>query len=221
MPLPMVHLSIAKIIMDTEFKINNRSQFCLGSISPDAIHMRANTNRQAKNNTHLIPAGQKPGTVDKKEFFKLIMNFIHDNCDKTDSDFLWGYGIHSLTDMYWSQTIYADFKTKYGNDKSPVQDERPAYYNDTDVSDLVLFAESSCQNEIWQYLQKAEYFDFLDILSAQEIKAWNERTLGWYDLNKNKQYNPVRYITRPEVENFIKVCSELICSSIKADYPRF
>jgi hypothetical protein len=52
MPLPMVHLKIAV----QSHSLAERSltpEFLLGSLAPDAIHMRANTNRDDKNRVHL------------------------------------------------------------------------------------------------------------------------------------------------------------------------
>jgi len=200
----MVHLYIAKKLADMGLPMKHSAQFYLGSISPDAIHMRPNSDRPMKNNTHLIPEGQKFGTVDEKEFTDHITGFINANKNSVNNDFLLGYGTHTLTDMYWSKLVYNPFKEKYRMDKSPVQEERPAYYNDTDVIDLMLFDECSWKDEVWQLLQNAACSDFLDILSAAEIKSWNERTLSWYGINKDKQHYPVKYITKPEADNFIR-----------------
>lgn len=50
MPLPMVHFSVAVKYFENE---EIPSAFLLGSIAPDSIHMRKNTNREDKKLTHL------------------------------------------------------------------------------------------------------------------------------------------------------------------------
>ena len=206
----MVHLSVAKNILEAGFKLSDASQFYLGSVSPDAIHMRQKPDRLTKNDTHLIPAGQKWSTIDDTEYFSFMINFIDEKKDYTDMSFLWGYGLHILTDMYWTKLVYSNFIENYKKDPSPIQDERWAYYNDTDILDQVLFNESRWKNIVWQGLQGVKCSDFFDLLTAQEINAWKERTLHWYDSGESQHKNPIRYITKTDIEKFVDQCSEII-----------
>jgi hypothetical protein len=214
MPLPMVHLSVAKNIIDSGFAMKDLSSFYLGVISPDAIHMRQNADRYAKNRTHLIPSGKKWNDVDECEYFKFLLSFVQSNKDDGNLSFLWGYSIHILTDMLWTKNLYYSFVTKYKEDTAPIQDERWAYYNDTDILDQVLFNESPWRENVWKYLQKAKAFDFMELLSANEINSWNERTLHWYDSGESQHKNPIRYITKSDEISFISYCSEMILSYI-------
>jgi hypothetical protein len=64
MPSPVIHLQIA----DRSSKllnIENESQFFLGSISPDAIHMSENNNREYKRKLHLT-------TLDKNIITRIL-----------------------------------------------------------------------------------------------------------------------------------------------------
>jgi len=217
MPLPMVHLGVGKKIVDAGFEIKSLSQFYLGSISPDAIHMRKNADRLAKKITHLgrsTTVGMNFTDESEDGYIKIMLDFVNRNKSKIDIDFLWGYVIHILTDMYWSKTVHNKFVEDYKKDTAPIQDERWAYYNDTDILDQVLFNECDWKDDVWQSLQRAEYFDFLDILSAQEIESWNKRTLHWFDSGESQHKNPVKYITKADIENFISFCSETIWNKI-------
>jgi len=214
MPLPMVHLSVARKIINTGFSIKHVSRFYLGSISPDSIHMRQNTDRHAKDNSHLISTGETLKDVDLNEHFKSTVDFINENMSKADTDFLWGYGVHILTDILWNKRIYQKFVEDYNKDIAPIQDEREAYYNDTDIVDQALFNECGWKEEVWRYLQGVEYFDFLDLLTAQEIKLWNERTIHWFDSGESQHKNPIKYITKSDIESFILSCSETIWNEI-------
>ena len=97
---------------------------------------------------------------------------------------------------------------------SPNQDERSAYYNDTDILDQLIFNESDWRNNVWGCIQSANSFDFLDLLSANEINLWKERTLHWFD-NKDFQKNSLKYISKSDIDKFIFSCSELIWNKIK------
>ena len=209
MPLPMVHLSVAKNLLDTGFDIKNKPLFYLGSISPDAIHMRKNTDRLAKTITHLSE-GRKWADLSERECFDFVIDFFNINKKKIDTDFLWGYAIHVLTDMHWSKTLRNKFVERYKKDTAPIQNEKWAYYKDTDILDQLIFNECSWKDEVWRMLQSIEYFDFFDLLSAEEIKAWNERTLHWFDSGESQHKNPIRYIQQSDILNFIADCSKSV-----------
>ena len=217
MPLPMVHLSVAKKIVESGFEIKDLSLFYLGSISPDAIHMRENADRYAKKLSHLgNPSSVSMDFSEESEdgYVKIMLDFVNKNKEKINTDFLWGYIIHILTDMYWGKNVHKKFIEDYQKDTTPIQDERWAYYNDTDILDQVLFNECKWKNDVWQSLQNVVYFEFLDLLSAQELKEWNERTLHWFDSGESQHKNPIRYIAKTDIENFISFYSETIRNKI-------
>lgn len=211
----MVHLEISKKLIDAGFDSKDLPSFYLGSISPDAIHMRQNSDRSDKNQTHLMPQGKSWREIDEKDYFDFTLDFVNKNHKTINTDFLWGYSIHILTDMLWTKHLYCEFVEKYKKDTAPVQDERWAYYNDTDILDQVLFNESAWREDVWQSLRAAKAIDFLDLLSADEIDAWKERTLHWYDSGVSQHKNPIRYITKSDIVNFISDCSKSILSHIK------
>jgi len=213
MPLPMVHLYIAKNIHDYGFKITDLSQFYLGTISPDAIHMRDNTDRNDKIKTHLSE-GKKWSEIDEMDFYRFIIGYIRKNEDTINKSFLWGYCIHILTDMHWSKSIFLEFTEKYRNDKSPIQDERMAYYNDTDILDHALFNEGNNTKNLWNNLEISTCLDFLNLLTENEIDLWKERTLHWYDSGESKHKNPIKYITKIDIEKFINKYSKIIFNNI-------
>ena len=221
MPLPMVHLSVAKQIADAGFPVKDLPQFYLGSISPDAIHMRQGMDFSEKMATHLIPAGKTKDSswndVDVNEYFKFMNDFFNANKCRANQGFLMGYAIHILTDMLWTKRVYQKFAADYKKSGAPVADQQKAYYRDTDIVDYILYNGSGWRRDVWQGLQDAEYSDFLDLLSAQEIELWNERARNFYNALEN-QYKfsgtPI-YITKPDIENFISSCAEVILDNLK------
>jgi len=216
MPLPMVHLSVAHKLINAGLQIKDQPQFYLGSISPDAIHMRANIVPAEKSATHLIPDGQTRGSMwnntSGDDYVKLVFDFIEANKPNTNLDFLLGYAVHNLTDMYWTNNIYYQFATDYETSAAPIENLQKAYYIDTDIVDYVLYTTSPWQPDIWQLLQTATSSNFLNLLSASEIKLWNERTLNWYTKPENqyKFEGTPKYITQQDTENFISQCVETI-----------
>ncbi|BCG59449.1 hypothetical protein PUR_28740 [Paenibacillus sp. URB8-2] len=56
MPWPMVHFAISEILTDG----NSTPDLLLGSIAPDAIHMRGHVSREEKGVTHLVHNDKLP-----------------------------------------------------------------------------------------------------------------------------------------------------------------
>lgn len=214
MPLPMVHLGIAYIMHDSGFRLTDVPQYYLGSIAPDAIHMRPNSEKTAKSKTHLIPADRTRIDLDEGEYLRFLLDYIKKNQHVVDSDFLWGYCMHVYTDLLWTKTVYTDFIEKYEKDASPIQDKRMAYYNDTDIIDQILFHDAGWRTDVWQLMQIANGVDMPGILSATEINAWKERTLHWFDSGKSQHKNPLRYITKTDILVFMDDCSRRILADI-------
>lgn len=196
MPLPMVHLGTAREYARSCPLLLNCPEFYLGSISPDAIHMRQNSTSEDKSISHF----HAEGDIWKEN----VLNFIKQNRTKPNYNFLLGYGIHILTDIIWYETIYAKFKSDYYKDSSPIQDARMAYYNDTDQLDFELYKICKWRKNIWDLLEEATPYDVDDILTANEINAWKIRTLHWFDSGASKHKNPIKYISIKDLTQFIK-----------------
>ena len=88
MPLPMVHLGIAKNIHDSGFSLTEVPQYYLGSIAPDAIHMRPTSEITAKNKTHLIPADRTRIDLDEGEYLRFLLDCIKKYQHVVGRDFL-------------------------------------------------------------------------------------------------------------------------------------
>ena len=123
-------------------------------------------------------------------------------------DFLLGYFVHVLTDLYWKQEFYDGFVERYQADPAPVQDERTAYYNDTDVADIRLYHALPQRKEIWALLRTAKGDTLSGLITGEEADLWNARTLDWYDVPR--EYLPVRYATEESIRAFIENAAKLI-----------
>lgn len=207
MALPMIHLITAEKILHTHSAIiANPGDYYLGAIAPDAVHMRTQYDFDFKKESHL-----RQHSTDMKNA-GIILAFFEKNRTPVNSDFLFGYCVHILTDKYWFEQNYQVFLERYAMDDTPLQTRQWAYYNDSDRLDFEMFM--SCQNreEIWSLLAKAKGIDVLDLVSADEIDKWKERTLHWYDQGESKHKNPTRYLSVGELWNFTDQAARVISS---------
>lgn len=197
MPLPMVHLYMAKKVqnyLNKEFG----DYFYLGSIAPDAIHTRKGTNRKDKHKTHLFVKDsneEKSWEITEKnilEFFK------KDNPGEDDNIkfFRYGYSIHILLDMLWIKNIFQPFERALRSGGLNFDDIRRLYYDETKACDFMLYRENKWMDDILSRFSGIDEFDFYDVLSKEEIRAWKNVVI-------NKIRNPVNnYLVEP---SYIKV----------------
>ena len=135
MPLPMVHLSVAVKIGTLQGL--KSPEFYLGSISPDAVHMRAGFVRDDKTRSHCN--ARMLASIDELDSLCVM---IEKSVGK-EGEFLLGYLVHILTDLFWEDTMLKTYGERYVADEAPIQDKRMAYYNDTDQLDFTFYEKDS------------------------------------------------------------------------------
>ncbi len=203
MPLPMVHLAIA-VQMSKLKGCDLTPSFLLGSIAPDAIHMRPNSNRNDKRRTHLLD-------IPHEEAHERIRTLLirHWSEDSAAIDFVEGYVAHLLTDYSWSETVVRSFRAAIPQSLSP-EDQRTLYYQETDQIDFNLYNQMPWRVRVWDQLALSQPMDFEPLLSEAEIEQWRDRTLNWYGgLKQEPMIEPV-YITDADVRIFIPRAAQMI-----------
>lgn len=198
MPLPMVHLAIAV----HAHALANRPLtpvFVLGSLAPDAIHMRENTNREDKARVHL-----QIWHVGEPEALERIQNLVdeHRAGEQGQDAFVEGYAAHLMTDYWWLQGIARPFFNGLPPD-TPAAERRELYYRETDQVDFNLYRRSPWQPVVWRMLAEAFAPGFSPYLEADEIDRWRERTLNWFEKLKQEPRIVPQIITDKVVGEFI------------------
>jgi len=212
MPLPMVHISVAALLEERGIvSVTDRAAYYLGSIAPDAIHMRKDPAPDAKIISHLN--ARNPENIANITAFRAA--FPKYEAAGASPDFLMGYLVHVLTDLYWKREFYDGFVERYNADPEPVQEVRTAYYNDTDVADIRLYHTLPRREEIWALLRTAKGDDLPGLITGEEADLWNARTLCWYDAPR--EYLPVRYATEESIRAFIESAAGLIAEYFEAN----
>ena len=195
MPLPMVHLAVAVQLCEAPHNIPSPA-FLLGSIAPDAIHMRPGAGGDEKRRVHLL--GSQDLNHERIRAF-LAPYWAH---DIGSPDLAEGYAVHLLTDRLWREKVIVPFRANVPQD-IPYQDLRSLYYQDTDQIDFNLYYQMPWRAEVWAKLAAAAPEPIDALLTAQEIGLWRDRTLDWFEkLKKEPNIDPM-HITDAVVRAFI------------------
>ena len=205
----MVHLAIA-VQMHVPTGSIPTPAFLLGSIAPDAIHMRSNTGRGDKQRVHLLAT---PDSAGHKRVHALVARYWAEESGR--ADFAEGYAAHLLADRLWVQTVLTSFRGSIPPGLS-FEEQRSLYYRETDQVDFDLYHQMPWRSEVWAKLAAASPEDFASLLTAEEIRQWRDRTLHWYGGLKEEPGIEPTYITGEDVQGFIGQAAEMIVKCFTA-----
>ena len=194
MALPMVHLLMAWEWAQDKPELRENPDYYLGTISPDAIHVRDHDDKSHKNEVHL----NNWRTPDPDA----VLRYWVDHHTPFDI----GYGVHVLLDGQWATEFRARFPQMLLPNGKPNPD---IYYNDTCVTDFKLYAESTLRPFLMDMVAKGHAPADHPLLTQAEFEGWRADTLGFYDRPCPKS-DPVRYLDESYVRAFMDRCGALM-----------
>jgi hypothetical protein len=203
LPWPMVHFGISNNL----YKGNPTPSLLLGSIAPDAIHVRGQISREEKGVTHLVRNGKLPSV-------KLIIEKFKENLPKQSEsewkDFVVGYFTHIYTDVRWTDTLYAEFEQVY------VGDTIRSTYNQ-EVSQVEFELQRSIRNydEIIKLLTRAKGYSVDPYITQSEVNAYRDLKMEWLQDPYNEPNIKPIYFKAQKVNQFIKETSKEIENLLK------
>ena len=205
MPLPMVHLAIAVLAHEMSGRPLT-PEFVLGSLAPDAIHMRPGTNREDKTRVHM-----DIWQLSEPDVHERIQNLVDQHCSGKNGQgiFVEGYAAHVMTDYWWLQGIARPFFEQFAPD-TPHEERRDWYYRETDQVDFNLYHRAPWRLAVWGLLASACAPEFSPYLTADEIDRWRQRTLNWFEKLKQEPGIVPQIITDEVVGEFIQVTAQRI-----------
>lgn len=194
MALPMVHLLAAWEWAQDKPELRENPDYYLGAISPDAIHIRDGDDKSRKDEFHLYN-WRRPAPNEVLRYWM-----------EHDTPFDLGYGIHVLLDGQWA----VGFRSRFPQMLLPNGKPDPQiYYNDTCITDFELYRKSPLTSHLMDLVKRGRAPEDHPLLTRREFELWRKDTLHFYD-RECPMRNPVRYIDREYVENFLKDCTELM-----------
>jgi hypothetical protein len=193
MPWPMVHFAIA-----TKVSLSSPSpNFLLGSIAPDAIHMRVNMTREDKGHTHLVSEDTFPSI----EIIKTnCLYYLDKNCETIWKEYILGYFAHIYADLRWTETVYAEFGNNYRGDK---KDIRKIYNNEVSQIEFNLLKSEDWAHSIISELQQSKAFTIEPFVTKTEVSQYRALKLDWLRDDGNEPKIKPIYFTGDIVSNFI------------------
>ncbi len=199
MAQPMMHLLIAdKIYTEKASSIHSYSDFLLGSIAPDAVHVKENYTREIKDISHY--------KFDSKSHISYFDTFFDEYYTSENKDFVVGYLVHLLSDMIWYHSVRVPFKEEF--QKAPLQNisMNEAYYADCEQIEQLMFFEKNT-SRIIETINKGNAYSLEGLIDAEDVRAWKEKFI--YDYNNRKNISiQTKYISEQHIRDYIADCAK-------------
>lgn len=173
---PMAHLCLAKNILDNTPQIEKPSQFMLGSIAPDSVHLRPGFNSDIKKASHLCVGDEKWGMVTNNEqWTENVLAFLNRNRQSENLDFLLGYCTHILTDLRNNIVFWTPFRLSHQEELARGGGSK--IHKENALIDINLYRTSPEQAFIWTLLNNAQGVDLEGMVRRDEIEKLKSNIL--------------------------------------------
>ena len=168
MPYTMTHLIIARNVkVAFNDYVKSLPNFYLGSIAPDAVHNRENFIYDHKKESHLYFGSDQWGIISNhNEYKNSVIRFFTLNKESVNYDFILGYCVHVLSDIYHHLTVFTPFLRELNDEMK----ENPRLFSqESNRLDIELALTYKGREEFWDNLRKSEAVEIPGIIYADEI----------------------------------------------------
>ena len=199
MAQPMMHLLIAdKIYTEKASSIHSYGDFLLGSIAPDAVHVKENYTREIKDISHY--------KFDSKSHISYFDTFFDEYYTSENKDFVVGYLVHLLSDMIWYHSVRVPFKKEFQKAPSQNMSMNEAYYADCEQIEQLMFFEKNA-SRIIETINKGNAYSLEGLIDAEDVRAWKEKFIFDYNNRKNISIQ-TKYISEQHIRDYISDCAK-------------
>lgn len=199
MAQPMMHLLVAEIIYSSKrIPIRSIGDFLLGSIAPDAVHMKADYERRLKDISHY--------EFDNRSPIRIFDGFMKKYEAAGNQDFAYGYLVHLLSDMIWYHEVRVPFKERFAQNPSKKMSMNEAYYEDCEQIEQMLFEDEKAADVI-ESLKVSNAITLEGLIEAEDVEKWKEVLLTKYS-DRTRITGDIYYISKTQIDDYIAKCAK-------------
>lgn len=211
MAQPMMHLLIAdKIYTEASGLIYSYGEFLLGSIAPDAVHMREDCTREIKDISHYRFNSKSP--------ISHFDTFCDEYSTAENRDFVLGYLVHLLSDMIWYHSVRVPFKERFLQAPTSDMSMNAAYYADCEQIEQLMFLEKNALRII-EAINKSKAYSLEELIDSENVEAWKKQVIFDYN-NQRNIFLRTQYISEQHVRDYITNCAKE-CTEHLSRLPHF
>ena len=167
----MTHILTAEKALKFVPVVSDYPTYILGTIAPDAVHANSDYTVEIKEKSHILAPGLKWGKIDDWEKAELwldsIKKYYLKNRNKYHKDFLLGYIVHLLVDIYNSMYFYTPFiKSIKGDFEKTIEKYKKESYN----VNYFLYSLYSEKKDLWNVLNSGKAVTLDNVIKKEDIE---------------------------------------------------
>jgi len=171
MAFTMTHIFAAEKALAFLPFIKDFPTYILGTIAPDAVHANPDFTTGKKERSHLFPPGPRWGHICDREsaesWLESIKKYYFVNSGSCNHDFLTGYIVHLLVDVYCSIYFYAPFvKSITGDYQKTIE----TYKNECYGVNFHLLSLYSEKKDLQSILRAGEAVTLEGVIDKEDIE---------------------------------------------------
>lgn len=220
MAFQMIHMEIAYRVMQKLGITEGREDFILGSVSPDAVHMRDDYKVEDKVHYHLFEeCGPWGDTRDYDKWIKNIYAFWEqfgkNEIDTNRRLLIAGIFTHCKTDYWNDVTIWRGTQREFVPPMDPDQFKQ-GFYVEARAVDEWLYFNSENTFKIRELLAAAKDEGLADYYTSEEVAKLKKNLLSiQYAKITQKDLTKFRYYTKDKLERFLEDVTEDVIRELK------
>lgn len=197
MAYTMTHILAAEKALKYFPEVSDSSTYILGAIAPDAVHADPNYTVGLKEKSHLFTPGLRWGEISDWEkaglWLENIKRYFIDNRNRYNFNFLLGYIVHLITDVYSSMYFYTPFLRSIKDDyEQAIEQFKIESYG----VNFYLFSLYSEKNDLRKILHAGEAVALEGVIKKEDIEKRIDQLFefefqGW-DISHIEEYSICR-----------------------------
>jgi len=212
----MTHLCIARNIQQLfPEKIGNLSQFYLGTIAPDAVHNRAGYISDFKKASHLVAGDERWGEITNTgEWTESVLGFLGKHGNADDQDFVLGYCIHVLSDIYQRFAKWNPFRFTYPD--KVANGYGNILHQESSKVDIEMAITVENREDFWFHIKESKPMDLRGIIFTEEIEKQKDNILNrWYKGKERPDLSSNEVVTIESNMKLVKDATDFVACHIK------
>lgn len=171
MAYTMIHIMVAEEVLGLFPKIEDYNTYILGTIAPDAVHSILNYEMGMKERSHIFAKGLHWGEIcsyaDANLWLDSIKKFYYQNIDIYNRDFLIGYVVHLIVDVYSSICFYTPFIDSINKNDNKIIDQ---YKRESFNVNYYLYILYSKNRELHSVLTGGKHIMLSDLINKEVLQ---------------------------------------------------
>jgi hypothetical protein len=178
------------------------------------VHNRADYISDFKKASHLNTGDERWGEfTNTGEWAENVVNFLREHKDSDNYDFVLGYCVHVLSDVFNTITAWNPFRFKYPEEIKKGYGN--IHHQESNKVDIELALTLEGREDFWRYIRESKAADLYGLIFADEVEMQKDYILNrWYRDKERPDFTDHKFVTVESIMKFIEDATIFVLDKI-------